>query len=65
MITVNGDAFPWQEGITVQKIIDARRFTFRMLAVWVDDVPIPREHFGTYPVNDGARVQVLHMISGG
>lgn len=32
---------PWHPGMTVQQVIDAKRYTFRMLAVWVNDVPIP------------------------
>ncbi|OPZ61831.1 MAG: bifunctional sulfur carrier protein/thiazole synthase protein [Synergistetes bacterium ADurb.Bin520] len=65
MVTVNGEELPWHPGMTVQQVIDAKRYTFRMLAVWVNDVPIPRERFAAHPVADRDRIQVLHMISGG
>jgi len=50
MVTVNGEELPWHPGMTVQQVIDAKRYTFRMLAVWVNDVPIPRERFAAHPV---------------
>lgn len=65
MVTVNGEELPWHPGMTVQQVLDAKRYTFRMLAVWVNDTPIPREHFGSRTVEDQDRIQVLHMISGG
>ena len=65
MITVNGDAFPWRPHLTVQDVIAEKRFTFPMLAVWIDDVPVPRDRFTETLVQDGSRVQIIHMISGG
>ena len=65
MITVNGEDLPWHEGMTVQQVLDAKHYTFRMRAVWVNDTPISREHFGSRIVDDHDRIQVLHMISGG
>ncbi len=55
----------WFEGITIQDILDKKNFTFRMLAVWVNDVAVPRNDFKTFKVPDQATVQVVHMISGG
>ena len=65
MIVVNGEELPWHPGMTVQQVIDAKRYTFRMLAVWVNDVPVLRERVATHTVADRDRIQVLHMISGG
>lgn len=65
MITVNGEGLDWHEGMTVRDIIRARKFTFPMLAVWVDDSPVPRDAFDMTVVPDGATVQIIHMISGG
>ena len=36
-----------------------------MLAVWIDDSPVPRDAFDMTVVPDGATVQIIHMISGG
>jgi sulfur carrier protein len=65
MITVNAEPMEWEEGMTVQDILERKKYTFPLLAVWIDDVPIPREKFDSTAVPDGAKVQVIHMISGG
>lgn len=66
MIRVNGDETPWREGLTVQDVLDAKNFTFKMIAVWINDEPVARgENFPATPIPDGANVEVLHMISGG
>ncbi len=65
MITVNREPMTWREGMTIQDILDERNFTFRMLAVWVNDVAVPRVDFKGFKVPDQAMVQVVHMISGG
>jgi sulfur carrier protein len=51
--------------MTVQDVLNAKNFTFRMLAVWIDERAVPRGEFARTRVPDGAVVQVLHMISGG
>ncbi len=64
-IIVNGDPLPWKEGMTVRDVLKAKNFTFRMLAVWIDDRPVERDRFDFTRIAEGAKVQVLHMISGG
>ncbi len=65
MITVNSDPMPYRSGMTVQDILDDRKFIFRMLAVSVNGQVIPRKDYKTTEIPDGAEVQVIHMISGG
>ncbi len=65
MITVNGEPMEWKRGITVRDIIDAKRYVFPLLAVWIDSVPVPRDDFDITEVPDNANVQIIHMISGG
>jgi len=65
MITVNGDHMPHRPGMTVQDILDAKNYIFRMLAVSVNGQVVPRKEYKTTQVPDGAEVQVIHMISGG
>jgi sulfur carrier protein len=66
MIKVNGEEFPWKDGLTVQDILDEKKYTFRMISIWINDEPVPRrpEYFKT-TVPDESEVQVIHMISGG
>ena len=65
MIRVNGEEMEWRPGLTVKDILEAKRFVFPMIGVWINDKPIPRGKFETTTVNDGDEVQVIHMISGG
>ena len=65
MITVNGEQSPWREGLTVQQLLDEKNFTFKMLAVWVDDSVDDKSRYSEAKIRDGANVQVIHNISGG
>ena len=65
MVTVNGEPLDHRPGMTVQDILDARNYIFRMLAVSVDGQIVARKDYKTTRVPDGADVQVIHMISGG
>ncbi len=65
MVTVNGESMPHRPGMTVQDILDARNYVFRMLAVSVTGRIVARKDYKTTQVPDGADVQVIHMISGG
>lgn len=65
MIRVNGEDFPWREGMTIKDMLEERGYTFPMIAVWVNGTPHKREMFGSVTIPEGAEVQALHMISGG
>ncbi len=65
MITVNGEPFPWREGLTVSGIMKEKNFKFRLLSVWVDDNVIDKDRYAEAKVPDGAEVQIIHNISGG
>ena len=65
MIRVNGDPLEWREGMTVQDILDAKKFKFPMLIVTIQGEHIPKEQYATAIVPDGADVKVIHMLSGG
>ena len=65
MVPVNGERLDHRPGMTVQDILDARNYIFRMLAVSVDGQIVARKDYKTTRVPDGADVQVIHMISGG
>ncbi|OUO94962.1 sulfur carrier protein ThiS [Cloacibacillus sp. An23] len=65
MITVNGDKFPWREGLTVSDVLKEKNFKFKMLSVWVNDNVIDKGRYAEAKIPDGADVQVIHNISGG
>ncbi|MDR3254481.1 MAG: sulfur carrier protein ThiS [Synergistaceae bacterium] len=66
MIRVNGEELSWCDGMTVQDVLDAKNFTFRMISVWINEAPVEkREDYPVTKIPDGAEVEVVHMISGG
>jgi thiamine biosynthesis protein ThiS len=55
----------WWEGMTVARLLEACHYTAPKIAVFVDGELVRREAYGSYPVEDGAKVRVLHLIGGG
>ncbi len=66
MIRVNGQYdVEWRPGMTVQDVLDALKFSFRMIVVKVNGQVVLRKDFATTEVPDGAEMQAIHLISGG
>ena len=65
MITVNGNQSEWEEGLTVKELLKKENYTFRMISVWINDQPVEKKDYPSRLVPDGAKVQVIHNISGG
>ena len=65
MIQVNGDPLNWVPGMTVAMIIKEKKYLFPMLVVTVNDIHIKPADYSTVVVQDGAIVQIIHLISGG
>jgi len=64
-IVVNGDALAWHEGMTVTDVLAAKKYTFKMLVVKIDDQLIKKTVWPETVVPVGATVQVIHLMSGG
>lgn len=66
MIRVNGQYdVEYRDGMTVQDVLDALKFSFRMIVVKINGRVVLRHDFGTTPVPDGTDMQAIHLISGG
>jgi sulfur carrier protein len=66
MIKVNGQYdVEFAPGMTVQDLLDALKFSFRMIVVKIDGKVVLRTDFATTEVPDGSEVQAIHLISGG
>ena len=66
MIRVNNQYdVEYRPGMTVQDVLNALKFSFRMIVVKVDGQVVLRKDFATTEVPDGAEVQAIHLISGG
>ncbi|OQA40427.1 MAG: hypothetical protein BWY52_02874 [Chloroflexi bacterium ADurb.Bin325] len=66
MIRVNGQYdVAYRPGMTVQDVLAALKFSFRMIVVKIDGEVVLRKDFATTEVPDGAEMQAIHLISGG
>ena len=66
MIRVNGQYdVEYRPGMTVQDVLDALKFSFRMIVVKIDGKVVLKRDFATTEVPDGAEMQAIHLISGG
>ncbi|HNV95530.1 MAG TPA: sulfur carrier protein ThiS [Bacteroidales bacterium] len=54
-----------RESLTINELLDYKRFTFKMIVVKVNGKPIHKNDYATTYLNDGDNVQVIHLISGG
>lgn len=64
-ITVNGDPHPFRPGLTVEALMEEKKFSFPLKNVIVNGELVPRSEHPTRELADGDRVEVIHMISGG
>ena len=66
MIRVNAQYdVEYRPGMTVQDVLDALRFSFRMIVVKIDGKVVLKRDFATTEVADGTEMQAIHLISGG
>ncbi|HEX9118723.1 MAG TPA: sulfur carrier protein ThiS [Anaerolineae bacterium] len=55
----------WRPGITVQDVLDALHFSFRMIVVKIDGQVVLRSDFSRTAVPDEAKMEAIHLIGGG
>ncbi len=67
MIKVNGYDFPWEEGLTITRLLEKKGYTFHvnLIVVKINNAVISEEEFDTTLINDGDEVQALHIFGGG
>jgi len=66
MVTVNNrDQIEWQDGLTVQKLLDKLGYTYVLITVTVNDDVVTSEDYDSYSVPDNANVTVFHLAHGG
>jgi thiamine biosynthesis protein ThiS len=64
-IEVNGDAVPYLEGETVSDLLSRMNYVFPMLVVAVDGTLVQEADFPSTRFPDGAKIEVIHLTSGG
>ncbi len=65
-ITLNNEPMNLDgESITVEKLLEFKRYTFRLRIVKINGRLIDRDSYGEEVINDGDTVQVIYLMSGG
>ncbi|NLJ57859.1 MAG: sulfur carrier protein ThiS [Tissierellia bacterium] len=65
MIKLNNRDFPWEEGLTIKKIMEKKRYTFPKIVVKVNGKVIEKEDYEKTEVNKGDKVEMIHLLAGG
>ena len=65
MIAVNGRDFEWRKGLTVQAILDSKRYTSPRIVVKVNGEVVRQKEWKTFVVSDGDDLRAIHLIAGG
>ncbi|KAB3531037.1 sulfur carrier protein ThiS [Alkaliphilus pronyensis] len=65
MIKVNSKDFEWEEGLTVQKLLDKKKYTFPKIYVTINGEIVEKEEYDITLIKDGDDVKVIHLLAGG
>ena len=65
MIIVNGKEFPWEEGMTVAKLLELKKYAYPRITVKINDEFVRDENFKTTIIHDGDDVKCIHLMAGG
>ena len=64
-IDVNGDTVPYVKGETLADLLARMNYVFPMLVVAVDGKLVQEQDFSSTEFSDGAKIEVIHLTSGG
>lgn len=65
MVEINGRKVPWEEGLTVDKLLNRVDYSYPMIIVRVNGTLVAKEEWPCHHVPDGAVVDAHHLIAGG
>ncbi|MRR18785.1 sulfur carrier protein ThiS [bacterium] len=65
-ITLNNEPMTLDgENITVEQMLEQKRYTFRLRIVRINGRLIDRDSYGEEVIHEGDTVQVIYLMSGG
>lgn len=65
-ITLNSEPMTVDcESITVERLLELKKYTFRLRIVKINGRIIDRDSYGREIIHDGDTVQVIYLMSGG
>lgn len=65
MIKLNNRDFEWEEGLTVQGLINKKSYTYPKLIIKINNVLVSSEEYTSTIIRDGDDVKVIHLLAGG
>jgi len=65
MIKVNGKEFPWEEGMTVRRLLELKKYAYPRIMVKINGQFVKDEDFDTAVIHHGDDVQCIHLMAGG
>ncbi|MDF2592760.1 MAG: thiamine biosynthesis protein ThiS [Clostridia bacterium] len=65
MIKLNNRDFEWEEGLTVQELLNKKSYTYPKLIIKINNVLVSSEEYVSTIIRDGDDVKVIHLLAGG
>ena len=65
MITVNNQKLEYTPNMTVADVLKTMDYDFPLIAVVLNDQPIPKEKFNSTTIPDHANIKAIHICHGG
>lgn len=65
MYLLNNRKEEYTENLTIAKIIEQKKFSYKKKIVTVNDVFVELEDYDKTPVNKGDDVKIHHLLAGG
>lgn len=65
IIKLNNRDFPWEDGMTVECLMNMKKFTYSRIIVKINGKHIEQDDYTNTVINDGDDVQMIHLLAGG
>lgn len=65
MIKLNNRDCEWQEGLTVKELLELKNYTYPRIVVLVNAEVISEGNYATTIIQDGDKVEAIHLMAGG
>lgn len=65
MIRVNNRDSEWEDGLTVERLLEIKNYVFPKIIVKINGKIIQKVDWPTTIINDGDDVQAIHVFAGG
>lgn len=64
-LTVNKEPHPFREGLTVTELLQEKKYSWRLITVYIGETRIPKDQWESTVLSDGDVVRVIHLMAGG